>query len=277
MSKLWLIIVLLLSLCLQLSFSQNKVTAQSAEKAAFLAKAPVRVQQYYRVFDSLAATPQNEPVHKKWSLGELKKYASMVNDANEYDPIQSQNNYANNLMIARSLESKYVTDEADVYLEVRDRISKKHALLMRIPYWLTVAVESIVEVPYVADDDPNDTYTKVQLRVRVSKVWKGKKLNVGDVMTCYYMTFWNYFQSIEVGKSYIISPFPIIKEGTPKKISYALGSPGTVQQSIFPIDNGYVIDEDNIFKLGRKVEREIFESSLGFTINQIKSWNNSIL
>jgi hypothetical protein len=275
MNKIYLFNVPLLVLSAQFSFGQNIMTEQAAKKAAFLAKAPARVQEYYRVFDSLANPTWSGKVHEEWSLRELKKYASLVYDANEYDPVQSQNNYANNLKIAHSLNSNYITDEFDVYLEVRDKISKRHALVMRIPYWLKITVESIAEVPYVADDDPNDIYTKVQVRVKVTKVWKGKMLNVGDVITCYYIAFWNYFRSIEVGKSYIISPYPIIKEGTSERISYALGSPSNVQQSIFPIDNGYVIDEDNIFALSAKVEYEKFEKSLSSTINQIKSWGDS--
>jgi hypothetical protein len=252
-------------------YGQKKETTQTAEKAVFLAKAPVRVQEYYHVFDSLAATPQEKPVYQKWTISELKKYASMVYDANEYDPIEMEKDYTDKIEKAHSGNGQFVTTNIHVIFEVEKRISQKHAALILNPYWLTVVVDDILTIPYKPEVYRKNNFVEYRIQLRVVNVWKGKKYNIGDVVTSYYLNVWNY-KGLTKGKTYIVALCPITEENYGDGIIYALGGPNDVQKSVFPIENGLVIDEDNFFKLGTKVDVGKFTEALTSTINQIKSW-----
>ena len=269
MNKLRFFVVFLIALCVQLSYSQNKMTAQAAEKAAFLAKAPPRVQEYYRVFDSLAVTPQDKPAYQKWSVGELKKYASLVYDANDYDPVMKEK--INRLKVnTQTKVNENRTDDYDVVREVRNRISDKYAEVIINPYWLTIVVDGIASVPYI---DGIMKLTKINIQAKITKVWKGTNVKAGDVLTCYYLTFWGYRGFVQ-GGTYVVALFPLLGDNN-SDVAYALGGPGEVQKSVYPIENNYIIDEDNLFKLGNKVELRTFTNALSTTIGQIMNWRES--
>jgi len=245
-----------------------------AEKREFLRKAPPRVQEYYRVFDSLANPTWTGMAHEKWSLGELKKYASLVYEANEYDPVQSGKNYLKNRSMNRTLKIQHATYEWYVIEEVRKKISEKHAALINNHYWLTVVVEDIVTAPYKPDIHKDGSIIEFKLKLRVKAVWKGLKYKVGDIATCYYLNFWRY-GLVKKGGTYLVSLYTI-SEQEHGEAKNALGGPDDVQQSVFPIENGFVLDDDNLFKMGKEVEISRFLESLASTIKQIKSWSEPI-
>ena len=55
---------------------------------------PANVKEYYRVFDSLARPTWKEYPYELWSNAELKKYASLIYEANEYDAVAKKSSMA---------------------------------------------------------------------------------------------------------------------------------------------------------------------------------------
>jgi hypothetical protein len=269
MSKINYLIILLLAFFVQLSLSQNKETTQAAEKAAFLAKAPTRVQEYYRAFDSLANQTSNIKPREKWSISELKKYASLICAANEFDWHSKRKYNIQRNKAAKEANNRNAITDIDVIKAVRERVSEKHASVIENPFWFTITVENIESIPY---GDSKDGIIEKRIHGRIKKVWKGVGYSVNDVFKCYYLNAWGY-KGLVKGNSYIVAVYPLVEIEATDYVMNALGGPYCVQQSVFPIENGYVVDADNVFQLGNKVELNKFTGEIESVITQIKSWN----
>jgi hypothetical protein len=153
----------------------------------FLKSAPANVKEYYQVFDSLANLTDVKVDPQKWSLDELMKYASLVYDANEYDPITQQKHWSSCKKIANKTRGHHPTNFIDVYLEVKRRISEKHTQLLKVAYWVTLVVDNIETLPYISKDGPDTKIIEYRVHGKVTEVWKGGKYNIGDEITGYYL------------------------------------------------------------------------------------------
>ncbi len=276
MKKILLPVILFSLINLGIIYAQKNITHQSTialyEKASaeFLRKAPASVQEYYRAFDSLAHPTWTGWVHEKWSLKELKRYASLIYDANAYDPIVK---YRNDIAVGKTAKEQNlgpVTDSHDVIREVRNRISRKHAELILNAYWLTINVEDVTISNYVDRGTIKPTISKkITVQGRITKIWKGDNLQVGNIIKPYYYPGWGG-RGLKKGNSYIIAIYPLVDIDNIPEL--ALGGPETLQSSVYPIENGFIIDADNIFGLGNKVDINKFFAALQASINEIKSW-----
>jgi hypothetical protein len=107
-------------LWINLSFSQQTDSSQ----LDFLQKAPPNIREYYRVFDSLANPTWQKWVYESWSDDELKKYGSMIYDANEYDPIAKIKIDGKRNKDAMDAKTNYFVHDVDVFQETKKRLSK---------------------------------------------------------------------------------------------------------------------------------------------------------
>ncbi|MBA4311708.1 MAG: hypothetical protein C0417_03665 [Chlorobiaceae bacterium] len=255
-------------LCINISLSQQTDSSQ----IEFLQKAPPLVREYYRVFDSLAHPTWNIPLPEKWSNAELKKYASMIYDANEYDPIAKRKFDDNRYRAAKDAQASYVVRNVDVFQEIEKRLPKKYERLINLSYFMTIVVDDIETIQLPSWDHPTEILTRIIIHGRVTEVWKGKTYNASDNVTCYYDADWNY-RGFTKGNSYIIALHPVFSKRT-NSFVLRLGGYNTVQEVVFPIQNNDIIDESNLFGLGKTVTRKTFIDSLTSTINEIKSWRN---
>ncbi|MBI5475177.1 MAG: hypothetical protein HY964_00385 [Ignavibacteriales bacterium] len=257
-----------LLLWINISLSQQADSSQ----AEFLQKAPTRVKDYYRVFDSLAHPTWNKSRPEEWSDAELKKYASMIYDANEYDPIAKRKLDSIRFQTAFDAKTPYFVREVDVFNEIEKHLPIRYKRLISLPYFITIVVEDIENIKLPSWDRPTEILTSIIVHGRVTEVWKGKKYNVGDNITFYYLADWNYRGFVR-GSSYVVSLFPVFDKRTDSFI-LRLGGYNTVQEAVFPIEQNNIIDVSNLFGLGKIVERKTFIDSLTSTINEIKSWRN---
>jgi hypothetical protein len=257
-------------LWINLSLSQE----QDSFKIEFLQKAPPLVKEYYRVFDSLAHPTWNKSLPEDWSDAELKKYASMIYDANEYDPIAKRKIDDKRYKDAMDAKTNYFVHDVDVFQETKKRLSKIYEWMINRPYFLTIVVEDIKTIEVPRWGRPNEIITRIVINGKVEEVWKGNTYKVGDNITFSYHSSWNY-QGFVKGNSYIVVLYPIFDNRIDNFI-LRVGGFNKVQQEVFPIDNNTVVDEDNFWGLGNKVDRTTFIDSLTSTINEIKSWRNLI-
>jgi|WetSurMetagenome_2_1015567.scaffolds.fasta_scaffold313736_1 hypothetical protein len=250
------------------SYGQN----DDSLKTEFLKHAPPRVKEYYHVFDSLAHPTWHKWVQETWTDAEVKRYASLIFTADDYDPIARKKFDRTRHKTAKDANHKYIINDFQVEDEIEKRISKKYAHLIHEPYWLTIVIENIEKVPYPVSDVPHLKLTDNKIYGKVIKIWKGKTFKVGDIVTCFYCKEWGY-HDLKRGHTYIIALYPILENMT-GEYSLALGGPNHVQRSVFPIENNYVRDEDNIFDLGIKVNYQDFVDNLTAKMNEIKSWKD---
>jgi len=250
-------------------YSQDNDSSQTE----FLKHAPPRVQDYYRVFDSLAHPTWKKWVYETWADDELKKYASLIYDADDYDPIAKNKYDLNRGKVTNDAKIGYVTKSRHVLDEIEKRFSKKYARLIEMSYWLTIVVEDIETLPYlIIKDVPSTKWTEKRIHGKATEVLKGEKIKVGDSVTCYYMKEWGY-RGLAKGNSYVVALYTIVYATSGNTI-FALGGPDCVQESVFPIEGDYVTDSDNVFGLGKKVNLSTFTNTLTSTINEIKSWKD---
>jgi hypothetical protein len=245
MRKTCALLLLLLTINVSASYCQLRDVSQSE----FLKNAPAGVKEYYRAFDSLAHPTWKGSVYKNWSLNELKKYSSVIYDANEYDPITKHKYDILRAKAARDAHTGWVGD-ASVIQEVQKRVSEKHAALILNPSWLTIVADTTESIPSIISNNPILRWTEKKVRGKITQIWKGSQFSVGDIITMFYMKEWGYSRGLQKGNSYIVALYPILQD-TSGEVKYAIGGFSHVQRSIFPIENGCVIDEDNLFQFFR--------------------------
>lgn len=232
--------------------------------------APATVKEYYRLFDELVEPTQLELDVHKWPLRQIKKYASFIYDANEYDPIVMDNYDNLRFAKAREFNRNYVGDSHVIH-ELESRLSKKYAKLISHSYLMSVVVTDIDTLPFYLDEDPQSRFTEINIHAKITQVYKGEKFKIEDTVTCYYLTFWGYNKVVK-GKQYIFALYPLREKRNPNIVLYALGGCNGVEESCYPIDNNYIIDENNIFELGHTVKLSDFIYELEFIISEIKQW-----
>ena len=136
---------------------------------------------------------------------------------------------------------------------MKKRFPLKYAQLITKPYWLTIIVEDIESSPYPIKELPGKYLNEIIIHGKVTEVWKGSSFKIGDNVTGY--SLWGMMTEIKKGSSCIVALSLVITQGdTGEVFEYGVGGPSTLQRSIFPIDGNYVIDKDNLFGLGNKVD-----------------------
>jgi hypothetical protein len=261
------IIISLLLQCSLAIYCQN----DDSVKTEFLKHAPPRVKEYYHVFDSLAHPTWNHDVSKTWSDTELKRYASLIVEADDYDAMARKKDNHNRMKTADKNGYTFITTDHNILDEIKKRYPKMYYQIIRAPLWLTIVVDDIETQPYALKDIPQVVVTQKRIQAKVLNMWRGSILNVDDPVVCYYYPFWNP-PNIVKGKSYVVALYP--NEDEPGIIEFALGGANGMNEFIYPIENNIITDDNNLFGLGNHVEKTTFTNKLTTLINEIKSWKD---
>ncbi len=242
---------------------KNRIKIQLPETVR---SAPVNVRAAYAVIESLVYVPFREDILKKYTTDDLKRYAKTFFVASDFDGI-SKARFDKELADSNIRNSRggNIMTETHIMLEVEKRLSKRTASLVNAAFWIKAVVDSVQDVKYEAPDLPNTTLWEKRVHLRVTRVWKGKKVQVGSSMQAYYF-FWNYnFEPPRRGGNYILAIYPVVENFPPYEVKLAIGED-------FPIENGMVLDERNVFKLGNTVSLKKFEKALQKEIEEILLW-----
>ncbi|MEM3062806.1 MAG: hypothetical protein QW303_04595 [Nitrososphaerota archaeon] len=252
-------------------------------------KAPEHVKLYYHVIDSLKHPTWQEKVEEKWTINDIKRYGFLLYECQDFDPIakakyNTQSGEERKRILRESNQSGlkktqentqwYISDRT-IIEKVEKEISPVTAWLIKVPIWLTIEIDSVEKTIYQTPKTSPPPVTMYLAHSTIKRVWKGKIYKENNSITPYYMGGWIY-PPMKKGETYIVGLSPIIRPWVPDEVLLAIGGPHNLNIFIYKIENGYVIDQNNKFLLGNKVEREKFETMLDGEIKKIKSWKGEL-
>jgi hypothetical protein len=258
----------------------NFIYAQEGEK-------PEEISRY---IDYLSSYPPDDSYSRDMdtmSLERLKSIARMMYEASEADAKLNFISYMNKSVEAESLEVlkyKYNLNvpaiarpaqvKGKILEKIMNEISELTEILMFSDYFIKGQILTIETVDYKVSD--LDVIDKIEIKVKIQDILKGdKKFIIGDELTFFYMSMWRRTDfDFVVGEECF---FPLNVIGFPEVdiclsckdclTEYAGGSFGR-----FPIIEGILIDKNNHFGFGEKIQWEKFRSNLIQQILNIKSW-----
>ena len=292
-----LIILLLLTV---FANAQQKDSVRNTKKSSIQnsKKLPQEIQKVKSIYESFITLKDYENFEKNTSLAQLKHFAKMIYEADETDAVENQKMLDKEVdqsdsiaVLNRKFHSNLPNFErAGVTLgmisrKIYDEFPHVIFALITTPYFLKAKIISISSSKIKVNQKQPFFVSKIDLKAVVEDIIKGKsRFSVGDTLIFYYLPQWrsltlNYFK---IGSTYFL---PLdVKPGEPygsynwlglvtldSKLIIPTNRPN-LSQGCFPIENGYLIDENNYFGYGSKVPWNLFRSKIINQINIIKSW-----
>jgi hypothetical protein len=162
--------------------------------------------------------------------------------------------------------------------KISDQLSPLTRILVDTDYFLKAEILSIEKEDYyptIATDKKGPPLPKVNITFRIIDCLKGdKRCSIGSTWTFFYMAIYrpaNLFSEgdvcllpLQIGHNY---------EAT-LTLNYLINLHTEPSEGMgyLPIIDGQLIDKDNYFGFGEKIEWEKFRSQILETVNEIKSW-----
>ena len=233
-------------------------------------------------------------------MAKLKHYAKMLYVADEIDAIKNRRmmekeerksdsigtlnrKYHENLP---NIQSAFVT-QGEIERKTYKELSHCIYALITTQYLLKAKIFSISssKLP-IGSSDPGLYVHEIDIKALVEEAIKGKnRFTKGDTVTYYFIPQWRSLSSkqFRVGDTYFL---PLrITESYPdtNNLCLALATLDReptknaipkidLSKGCFPIENGYLIDENNYFGYGAKVQWNVFRDKINKQIDLIKLW-----
>lgn len=260
-------------LCLSILLA-NPLDSQSKSKSIIddkLNSAPPKIQKYFYTIDSLIDLGQRKWVNEAWSDDELKRYASILYDIYEYDPILRPI-HEHDANFTKRFENKgWLIGDRVIFQEARKRLSQLEGQLVAVPLWLVVNIESMTSKPMENISGEHFQFTEVTVNGTITSIWKGAQYKTNEKISFYYLKEWGN-PEMSVGKKFLVLLTPMIDYSNLTVTKLALGGFSEINSHAFEIKDDTVIDKKNYFGWGNSIALKTFEANLQSKIMTIKSW-----
>lgn len=233
--------------------------------------APAKIQKHYATLDSLIDLGQRRWVNETWTDSEVKRYASLLYDVYEYDPILRKRQQFDPVLVKQYEGKGWLIDDRTIFREIVKRLPHYEAHFINTSYWIIIKIDSVITQPMENVPGEDFHFTENKVLGTVEKVWKGQQFKPGDKLECYYLKEWGN-PGIEVGKEFVFGLSVVIMDAANYKYKLAIGGPYVINENAFPIQGGIVFDKTNLFGLGNKVDFKTLDNFFKNEIAKIKSW-----
>ncbi len=249
--------------------------------ASLLPAQQLPVTTYLQFLETKTADVHFEEKVVALSPMELKHAARMIYEATESDPIAVIKYIGKS---HRAFDSAYATNKSTKrfgrkigaveqrYLDRIDTVfSKRVYALVRLPYVMSVVIDSEKHVRYTSPGEPGTT-PRTNAVATVLEVFKGaKRFAAGETMEFYWMDGWimtsTYFR---LGDTCLVFLDPRVRPDGVESLAIV----AFLDQSYgyYVIRNNILHDQYNTFGYGTMVPWKDFRDSLLSQIKSIKSW-----
>lgn len=230
-------------------------------------QAPTKIRRHYATIDSLIDLGQKRWVNETWTDNEVKRYASLLYNVYEHDPVLRYLHEYDPELIKRYENKGWLIDDRTIFREVDKRFSRHEAYLIKMPYWLAIKVDSVITQPL----EELPVFTQRRVFGTITKIWKGLQFQAGQKIECYYLTAWGNTK-INASQEWILVLDPVMDFEKKKHKTLAIGGLNLLDMSAFQIKENFVNDQRNFFGLGTLVQFKSFDEFLTNEITKIKSW-----
>jgi hypothetical protein len=253
-----------------LLYPQSSARRQS-EIDKKIQQAPEKIRKHYVTLDSLLDLGQHRWVNETWSDDEVKRYAGILYDTYEHDPILRKQHEFDPERLKQYENKGWLIGDRTVFKEISKRMSSCDVRLITVSYWLTVRIDSVVTRALENSPGENIQFTEKRVHGTITTVWKGLQYKEGQRIECYYLKEWGN-PGIDVGKEYLLLLDPVMDYERQRYDKISIGGPSFVREYVFPIDSGFINDRTKLFGLGERVDLKTFSKFLTAEIAKIKSW-----
>jgi hypothetical protein len=247
-------------------YAQTSQTVRS-EIDKKLQNAPAIIRKHYSTLDSLVDLGQRRWVNESWTDSEVKRYASLLYDVYEHDPVLRHQHEYDPERVKRYEHKGWLIDDRAIFKEAEKILPRSETRLIKTPFWLGIMVDSLITRPFAGAA----YFTEKRVFGTIVEVWKGPKYKPGQKIEAYYLTAWGR-AGFEIGKEFLVGLTPVAIDSEKQIYDLAIGGSLSFSEHVFPVEGTSVVDNNNFFNLGNRVELKSFSNFLSSEIAKIKSW-----
>jgi hypothetical protein len=288
MQKYYAFAVLFLFLCLSAQLSaQNDYEKIRHEDST--TTFPIELSNYVNYLKSYKSKVEIKADMDTVSSDKLKAIAKMMYEACEKDAVSVAGKIFAECVLSDSLDlqkwkyhknvevfAKPTLTRYYLYKKFREKLPHNVYPLIASDYLLKVKILSIKNVlrayQSIEDGHIEPSLNYIEIEARIVDIIKGAtRFSVGETLTFYYMPYWRGGNSFGKEEECFVL---LQARVSPDFNLNQIGLLTTLDKSYgkYPIINGELIDKENYFGYGTKVQWNIFKNNLLELIKTIKSW-----